>query len=169
MFGVRFARFVLRSSAISTRFSLVCFWPLAMRVKTNEFWMENIVKIGLVIQNNVTKHLQTCSRHGPAPESDERTCWSCLCFEENSNHWIFCPVNNKSKQQAMPSVKACIGHCKWARLHAFMVLEPLFWEPVSWNRLRPSTDHGNPCSNLFFQPYGLFFAFLTFYCLGLLQ
>ena len=37
---------------------------------------------------------------------------------------------------------------------------------MSWNRLRPSTDHGNPCSNLFFQPYGLFFAFLTFYCLG---
>ena len=74
MFGARFARFVLRSSVISTRFSIVCFWPLALRVKTDEFWMENIVKIGLVIQNNVTKYLQTCSKHGPVPISDDRTC-----------------------------------------------------------------------------------------------
>ena len=57
-----------------------------LRVKTDEFWMENIVKTGLVIQNRVMEHCQTCSKHGPAPESDERTCWSCLCFEENSNH-----------------------------------------------------------------------------------
>ena len=126
MFGARFTRFVLRSSAISTRFSIVCFWPLAMRVKTNEFWMENIVKIGLVIQNNVTKHLQTCSRHGPAPESDERTCWSCLCSVCFTDGIECCPGHNKSKQQARTPVKPCIGHCKWARLHAFMVLEPLF-------------------------------------------
>ena len=126
MFCARFARFVLRSSAISTRFSIVCFWPLALRVKTDEFWMENIVKIGLVIQNNVTKHLQTCSRHGPAPDSDERTCWSCLFRLVGHVCAPTSPGHNKSKQQAMPSVKACIGHCKWARLHAFMVLEPLF-------------------------------------------
>ena len=126
MFCARFARFVLRSSVVSTRFSIVCFWPLALRVKTDEFWMENIVKIGLVIQNNVTKHLQTCSKHGPVPESDDRTCCPSLFKKLLFTVTGLVPVNNKSKQQAMPSVKPCIGHCKWARLHAFMVLEPLF-------------------------------------------
>ena len=74
MFGARFARLILRSSVISTRLSIVCFWPLALRVKTDEFWMENIVKIGLVIPNRVVEHCQTCTKHAHAPDSDDRTC-----------------------------------------------------------------------------------------------
>ena len=50
-------------------------------------WMENIVEIGFVFQNRGTKHFKTCGNYGPAPESDERTCWSCLCtVGKKKNH-----------------------------------------------------------------------------------
>jgi hypothetical protein len=89
-------------------------------------WMENIVEIGFVFQNRGTKHFKTCSNYGPAPERDERTCWSCLCGVEHKKNRPIPNSNNKSKQQAMAPAKSCIGLCKWTCLHAFKVLEPLF-------------------------------------------
>ena len=70
MFHARFAGVLRRSRAISTRLSIVCFWLPAVRVKTNENWIGNIVKISLVIRNCTIEHCQTCAKQAHATDRD---------------------------------------------------------------------------------------------------